>query len=167
MRGGDMVEKRGYLVPCHPIISYGRAETLALLCEAANRNAVWAPNSIPLPRRGRGRGLGSLLPQEQGVGSLLHAHPQLEPGTVGMARARSRNPVPHPCPDPPLHVPNSWPRCLCPHGDDANSPPPEAPFGPPSLVSITSSKLSKSGYGADPSHDFITTMTSLPNLPHQ
>ena len=52
-------------------------------------------------------------------------------------------------------VPNTWPRCLCPHRDipnplpAPNPPPPEVPSGSLSLESITSSESSESGYEAD------------------
>ena len=109
-------KKGRYLVPIPVTPGCGRAVTLALLCEAATRNAARAPNPIPHQRRGRGRGLQT----------LLHSHslyPTLElvtAGTVGMGRARSRNSGPCPYPDYAMHVPNMWPRCLCPHRDIPN-----------------------------------------------
>ena len=100
---------RGIWFPANPEVGHGMAGTLALLMEAATRNAVWAPNQTPYQRRGKGRGLGSLFPP--------HANPQFGLSLAGMGRARSRNPGPCPCPDPALHVPSSRPRCLYPHGD--------------------------------------------------
>ena len=99
--------------PVTLIISHGRAVTLAMLCEAASRNAVQAPNPIAHQRRGRGRCLGS----------FLYAHPScptLEPISVGMGRAKSRNSGPCPYPEPLLCVPNTLPKCLCPHRDIPN-----------------------------------------------
>ena len=98
--------RRGIWSPTNPIVGHGRAETLVLLREAANRNAVWPPNPIPCQRRGRGL-RSFLLPQWRGLGSLFppHAHPQLEPSTVGMGRARSRN---------PWSSPKSWSSPACP-----------------------------------------------------
>ena len=85
------LRRGGIWSPVTPVINHGRAQTLALLCEVANRNVAWPPNPIFHPRRGRGRGLGSfLLPQGRGLGSPLHANPQLEPSTVGMGGAKSR-----------------------------------------------------------------------------
>ena len=102
------LKRGGIWSPVSVTPGHGSAATIALLCEATMRNAVRAPNSISHQRRGRGRGFGS----------LLHAHPlypTLEP--VGMGRARSRDSGPCPFPDPPLHVPNMCPRCMCPHRD--------------------------------------------------
>ena len=42
------------------VVGWGRAETLALLCEMATRNAVRDPNAILHQKKGRGRGLQSL-----------------------------------------------------------------------------------------------------------
>ena len=86
MRSGDVVEKRSYLVSCHPHHWPWKGWDFSpvMLCETTTRNAMWAPNPIPHQRRERGRGLGS----------FLHAHHScspLEPGTVGKGRARSRN----------------------------------------------------------------------------
>ena len=86
------------LSPVTPIAGSDRAATLAMLCEAATRNAVWAPNPVPHQRRGRGRGLEP----------FLYAHPScptLEPITVGTGRARSRNSGPCPYLDTPCMSP--------------------------------------------------------------
>ena len=104
------LRRRGIWSPISVTPDHGRAVTLALLCKAATRNAVRAHNPIPHQRRGRGRGLSS----------LLHDHPSnpsLEPitvGTIGMGRARSRDSGPHPFHEPPLQVPNMWPQYLKP-----------------------------------------------------
>ena len=138
-----LMQKRQYVVPCYPCC----LETLALLSEVANRNAVGASSLAPHARRGRGRGLGSFL-LLWGRGPL-HAHPQLEPSTVGKGRARRRNPGPHLHPDLPLCVPISRPQCLCPHGDIPSPLPPDVSSRPISLKSITSSKAPESCYEAD------------------
>ena len=103
--------------PGTPIISHGRAATLALLCKAATRNAVWAPNPVSHQRRGRGRGLGPFLDAHTSYPTIL----PVTAGTIGMGRARSRNSGPCPYLNAPLCVPNAWPRCLCPHKDIHNS----------------------------------------------
>ena len=61
------LRRGGIWSPVTPIISCGRAETLALLCEAATKNAVQAPNPVPHQRR------------ERGLGFFLHAHPSCPP----------------------------------------------------------------------------------------
>ena len=127
--------------PSNTVVGHGRAETLALLMEAMTRNAAWTPNPVPCQRRERGRGLASLFPP--------YTNPQFGLSTAGIGRARSRNPGPHPHPGPPLHIPNSSLRCLCPQGDTPNPIPSEAFPRPLSLESSTSSESSESGYEAD------------------
>ena len=146
------LRRGGIWSPVYVTPGHGRAVTLALLCKVTNKNVVRAPNAIPHQRRGRRRGLSS----------LLHSHstnPSLEPitvATIGMGRVRSRDSGPWPSSDPHLHVPNTWPKCLWPQRNipnpplGPNTPLPEAPSGLPSLdSSITSSESSKSDYEAD------------------
>ena len=148
----EMRLRKGHIwSPVFVIQGCGRALALALLCKVATRNAVRVHNPILNQRRGRGRGLSS----------LLHDHPSnpsLEPisvETIGMGRAWSRDSGPHLFHEPPVQVPNMWPQCLCPQRNIPNPQPgpnpplPEAPSGPPSLEFITSSESSESGYEAD------------------
>ena len=48
------LRRRGIWSPATPVVSYGRAKTLALLREASSRNAVWTHNHVTYQRRGRG-----------------------------------------------------------------------------------------------------------------
>ena len=86
----------GMWSPVSVTLGWGRVATLAVLCKSATQNTLRAPSPIPQQRRGRWRGLSS----------LLHDHPYIP---SGMGRDRSRNSGPCPFPDPSLQVPNTQP----------------------------------------------------------
>ena len=118
----------GYLDLYHPSCWKGKGRMLEVL-----REAVRSPNPI----HHRGRGLRSLPLQPQ---------PSLVPQSVGMGRARGRNPGPCPSSEPPVQILNTQPQCLNPNPSHRpDSPPSDNSSGPPSLESATSSE---SGYEA-------------------
>ena len=131
------LRRGGIWIPMIRVSGWGRVATLALFHELATQT----PGPRQQTRRGMGRGLNDHNWDEDYL-------------TSGMGRARVRNPSPHPLPDPPLHLPYTWPSvcvgvtCL-PHPVlPCSESETDSTSGPPSLESINDPEPPESGYEA-------------------